>query len=498
MKRLLVFIFLVSSLYAFEDVSFSARSLGLGGDYASLKDDGFSSIANPSLPARTKRTELSLSLAPYFGERLYWSASYIQPVTKLGSVGGTLFFYNIPGTNDSGSGDADARFFAAFPLGRYFNIGGSLGTHSTWRDTTMPGIEPFSERFSEGPFFSLGASFSSVKGLTLGLAGDEIWFGTPASPLLHASAAWEPKFKRTSVISSALLASDFALRLPDNSFKIRAGCELFLLKDHVGFRLGGLYSPGDSLPFSPTFGLTLRTHRMEKTDFELHYGAALNHMAGDSTRMLHELSLRVLIGDARNDEKDSILADQTERARRLREEALARERDRLRSELETIKAERATLERERKDIERIRREKLDAVGRMRGIEITENEKAIVITLTEEALKFDSLSADIPFPQGYKVLTNIASILSNYPGRKILIEVHTDDTPIPEEAKDKFRDSRALTTARAEIIKRYLVEVEALPSANITAKGLGDTKPLADNANPDERGKNRRVEISIPK
>jgi flagellar motor protein MotB len=507
MKRLLVFFLMTIGLNAFEDVSFSARSLGLGGDQTAISFDLFAHTTNPASLARLHRSAIGLTASPY-QSTFFTVLSYAQPVKGLGVFGGSILYHNSQGYIGSwgyGIGGSDMNLFLAVPAWKYFNFGLGFGNYSSWTVYEYEEYVPFDSRFAEGANVSAGMQASFPWGLIVGLSVNDLSLRSYQSAISHFGISWTPVFKRPRTISSLTACGEISAKISSyygSALKVHAGLESWIFDDILGLRIGMRYGSDELGGFSPTFGISLRTHRVEKTDFELHYGLVLNYGLQNVYEILHQplhqLSLEVFFGDARKEEKDSILAEQAERARRLREEALARERDRLRSELETIKAERSTLERERNDIERLRKERLDAVGRLKGIEITENEKAIVITLTEDALKFDSLSADIPFPAGYKVLANIASILVNYPGRKISVEVYTDNSPIPDEAKDKFKDLKALSTARAEMIRRYLVEVEGLPSANIAARGLGDAKPVADNDTPEGQAKNRRVEISIPK
>jgi chemotaxis protein MotB len=42
--------------------------------------------------------------------------------------------------------------------------------------------------------------------------------------------------------------------------------------------------------------------------------------------------------------------------------------------------------------------------------------------------------------------------------------------------------------------RYLVETHGIPSDRLAAVGFGEFQPVAPNASPDHRAKNRRVEI----
>lgn len=491
MKSIFLLFYMTSFLFSYEDVSFSARTLGLGGAQTSLSDDVFSSFINPSLPARWTRSEIALSGALTSGN-VFWNSTYAQPVKGLGTVGGNFFYRNFEDSTVRRIVDSDARFFLAVPIGRFLNIGAGIGAHGNVKDTSEE-VSGASGRFASNAFFTLGVSLVNLKGVNLGLSFIETPVDFSGYPVSNFGASWKHHMKPTSFVSSLILAGNVEAR---ENVKIHAGVEPWFLKDCLGIRAGFRYGSDTVSGFSPTLGLTLRTRRLEKTDFELHYGLVLNYGMDANSGALHQLSLAVLFGDARKAEKDSILAEQTERARRLREEALARERDKLRSELELIKNERSTLEKEKKDIERLRKEKLDAISRLKGIEISETDSLIRLTLFEPALAFDSMTADIPFPQGYKTLSTVAAFLANYPGKRILVEVHTDNTPIPDEMKDTFRDPKALTAVRAENIRRYLIEVENIAPSSITARGMGDTKPIGDNAVPEERARNRRTEISI--
>jgi len=494
-KRLVVLLLAAGILLAFEDVSFSARTLGLGGEHAAVADDAFSALTNPALPARWMRPVTALSATLYRWNR-YWAFSYVQPVRGLGSIGGNLFYWHIPGMADRGSGDADARFFWAVPFGKHFNLGAAFGTHSIWRSPEQPDRYAFEERFTKGAFFSIGSLVSLPKGLGLGLSVVETAFDLYSSTIVHTGIVWEPVLKGSGPFSSLLLAGDLALRFRENVLKLHLGTEAYLFRDHLGLRVGIRYGTDELSGFSPTLGVTLHTHRLQKTDFELCYGTALNYGAADTSMILHQFSLNVLFGDARKAEKDSILAEQAERARRLREEALARERDRLREELDQIKKERAALERERADIERLRREALEEVGRIPGLGIVDSDSLVRITVTEQAIRFDAGSAQIPFPEGYRVLARISEFLANYPGKVLRVEAHTDNVPLAEGFRERYKDNQALSAARAEMVRNYFVGVERISPNLITARGLGSKEPVASNETEEGRALNRRIVITV--
>jgi outer membrane protein OmpA-like peptidoglycan-associated protein len=80
---------------------------------------------------------------------------------------------------------------------------------------------------------------------------------------------------------------------------------------------------------------------------------------------------------------------------------------------------------------------------------------------------------------------------------VAIEGHTDG-----RGADDY--NQKLSEARAASVKQWLVSNAQVSSADITTRGWGKTKPVAQNAKPDGsddpegRAKNRRVEIVVRK
>jgi outer membrane protein OmpA-like peptidoglycan-associated protein len=99
-------------------------------------------------------------------------------------------------------------------------------------------------------------------------------------------------------------------------------------------------------------------------------------------------------------------------------------------------------------------------------------------------------------------TNAATLLSNSnvelnalvnylqatPKASILIEGHTDNT-------GQASNNLILSTKRAESIAQYLIN-KGISNSRISTKGLGDTKPIADNNTEKGRAQNRRTSFTI--
>jgi chemotaxis protein MotB len=121
--------------------------------------------------------------------------------------------------------------------------------------------------------------------------------------------------------------------------------------------------------------------------------------------------------------------------------------------------------------------------------ITQKE-GLVITFSEKYM-FDSGKADI-YPEAKEVIKNIAALLVDEPNR-IAIEGHTDNTPIntPE-----FPSNWELSTKRATNVLKYLLEELKFDPKRLTAAGYGEWHPVAPNDTPENKAKNRRVDLIV--
>jgi len=81
------------------------------------------------------------------------------------------------------------------------------------------------------------------------------------------------------------------------------------------------------------------------------------------------------------------------------------------------------------------------------------------------------------------------------GWYIRIEGHTDNIPINNS---KFPSNWELSTARAISVVRVFMENEHFLPSQLQAMGFGEYKPIVENDTPENRRKNRRVELKINK
>lgn len=76
---------------------------------------------------------------------------------------------------------------------------------------------------------------------------------------------------------------------------------------------------------------------------------------------------------------------------------------------------------------------------------------------------------------------------------IMVTGHTDDVPI---SSSEFSSNWELSADRAVAVIHEIVKLTGLDESRFAAVGNGSTKPIAPNDTPENRAKNRRVEISI--
>jgi outer membrane protein OmpA-like peptidoglycan-associated protein len=100
--------------------------------------------------------------------------------------------------------------------------------------------------------------------------------------------------------------------------------------------------------------------------------------------------------------------------------------------------------------------------------------------------FDSDQASLK-PESFAVLDGAVATLQRYPELRIEVAGHTDD-----RASDAH--NLQLSQRRAETVRRYLADHGA--GNNMSAKGYGESTPVASNRTAEGRASNRRVVLRI--
>ncbi|WP_449411561.1 OmpA family protein [Methylobacterium komagatae] len=96
------------------------------------------------------------------------------------------------------------------------------------------------------------------------------------------------------------------------------------------------------------------------------------------------------------------------------------------------------------------------------------------------------------PASLAILRKIADVVQAEKG-PVRIVGYTDDQPI--RSARIFRDNQALSLARAEAVAA-LIRPALSETGRITVGGRGADEPITENATPEGRARNRRVEVLI--
>ena len=98
--------------------------------------------------------------------------------------------------------------------------------------------------------------------------------------------------------------------------------------------------------------------------------------------------------------------------------------------------------------------------------------------------------------GKQALKQYVPKLQNLQDAKVVVYGYTDNLPIGPSLKQRgIANNIDLSSRRADDVVAYLTSQGVNPSM-ISAKGFGDTHPVASNDAPDGRSKNRRIEIVL--
>jgi chemotaxis protein MotB len=123
------------------------------------------------------------------------------------------------------------------------------------------------------------------------------------------------------------------------------------------------------------------------------------------------------------------------------------------------------------------------------VRITEGALGITVEINASVL-FDSGEARLQVP-AMRALSAVGQILAttDFP---ITVEGHTDNAPISTVL---FPSNWELSGARAASVVRLFIETGVDPR-RLTATGYAEQRPVADNALPEGRQRNRRVAITM--
>ena len=127
-----------------------------------------------------------------------------------------------------------------------------------------------------------------------------------------------------------------------------------------------------------------------------------------------------------------------------------------------------------------------------GFYISASGQSLTLVL-EEQLSFSSGEAMLA-TDSVAILDRVASLILEENGYDVVISGHSDNVPIHNEF---FRSNWHLSAARAVAVAEYFLGRGVAPQ-RITTQGFAEFRPLFLSDTPQNRAKNRRVEITLLK
>jgi chemotaxis protein MotB len=161
-------------------------------------------------------------------------------------------------------------------------------------------------------------------------------------------------------------------------------------------------------------------------------------------------------------------------------------------EVQKVAAEK---EKEISELEEARRELEKSLKKEIGdykAKLQMTERGLVITFVSEVF-FDSGKNEIK-EGGKATLAKVAAVLNkDVPDSQVAVEGHTDNDPIKRSG---WKSNWELSSARALSVLHYLIDQGKVNPRMLSADGYGQYHPVAPNDTPQNKRRNRRVEIVI--
>lgn len=164
-------------------------------------------------------------------------------------------------------------------------------------------------------------------------------------------------------------------------------------------------------------------------------------------------------------------------------EATAKERDQLRKLREQAEREAAQY----KEVSM----KLKGMVDSGKLQVVNRKGRLTLKLPDNIL-FPSGSKKLK-KEGQEALAQVAEVLKSVEDREFFIAGHTDNIPVKKGGA--FRDNWELSTARAVEVVNLMIK-QGVIGDRLGAAGFGEFDPIGDNATPEGREQNRRLEIIL--
>lgn len=189
------------------------------------------------------------------------------------------------------------------------------------------------------------------------------------------------------------------------------------------------------------------------------------------------------VAQLRSQQEEMLLTARTQELERAQQEA--------RQAQEQLRAYRSEQQQQeliqaRQQAEQARAELQELRQEMQNMQAEQTQRGILLTFGDVLFAYDK--ADLK-PGAERSISQLAGFLKDHPDRRVIIEGHTDNRG-PEDYNQQLSQKRAQAVAD-------LLEAQGISAERITARGLGESYPIAPNTTVSGRQENRRVEIIIP-
>lgn len=146
----------------------------------------------------------------------------------------------------------------------------------------------------------------------------------------------------------------------------------------------------------------------------------------------------------------------------------------------------SALSQAQRDADAARAKTAALLSQIDGLKTKQTDKGLVLSLSGSVLFETNKSTLLPVAQ--QRLTGVAKALKDDDKHTFDVMGFTDSTG-PKDLNDR------LSKQRADSVRSFLV-AQGVPSDRIRSEGMGPANPVADNASPEGRADNRRVEILV--
>ena len=125
-----------------------------------------------------------------------------------------------------------------------------------------------------------------------------------------------------------------------------------------------------------------------------------------------------------------------------------------------------------------------------GDEIVDLRESLTVQGTATLIDLSFSTGSSTLAEGeYPSLTDLAAFLQDNPDISVVLVGHTD-------AEGSLEGNIALSRARADAVRGYLIRALGVDGAQLAAEGVGYLAPRANNASDEGRQQNRRVEVVV--